>query len=215
MKYYYGSQDLVLKPEFGKGNHTNDYGLGFYLTPDKHIARLWASKNEKDGYLIEYDVAISKLKVLHLDTTKDEDVLKWITILISHRFSYSEIENNKETIDWLKENYQINVQDYDVIIGYRADDSYFDYSRDFVSNNLSIEILKDAMMIGKLGIQVVLISKEAFKNIQYVRHEVVKKSDQYKVFRNRAKEEYLTIRKGDSVNNTFLRDIIREKLKND
>ena len=213
MKYYYGAQELVLKPEFGKGNHTNDYGQGFYLTPDKEIARLWASKYEQDGYLIEYDVNISKLRVLRINTTDEEDILKWLTILISHRFSYSEIENYKETIEWLRRNYPIDTDDYDVIVGYRADDSYFDYSRDFVSNNLSIEKLKEAMTLGKLGIQVVLISKEAFKNIKYISHEIVKKSDAYKIFRSKTKEEYLTLRKTDNIDNRFLRDIIREKMK--
>ena len=215
MRYYYGAEELVLKPEFGRGNHTNDYGQGFYLTPDKDIARLWASKNEQDGFLIEYDLDLSKLRVLYLDTIKDDDVLRWIAILVSHRFSYSEINNHKTTIKWLEENYPIDMDGYDVIVGYRADDSYFDYSRDFVNNNLSIEILKEAMRIGKLGIQVVLISQESFKHIKYLRHEVVPKSDSYKLFKQKTKEEYFKLKKEDDINNRFLRDIMREKNKDD
>ena len=53
MIFYYGADKIVTKPIFGKGNPSNDYGLGFYLTENKELARLWASKFPEGGYLIE------------------------------------------------------------------------------------------------------------------------------------------------------------------
>ena len=209
MKFFYGADSLVIKPEFNKGNPSNDYGLGFYLTENKELARLWATKFNHDGYLIEYEVNVKNLKVLHLATIEDQDVLTWISLLISHRFSKEEREENKTNIKWLEEHYPFSLGDYDVIIGYRADDSYFDYSRDFVRNDLSLELLKDAMRIGKLGTQFVLMSQKAFENIKYVKSEVIKRSDEYKNFRIKTKTEYLQLKKEDDINNTFLRDIMR------
>ena len=213
MRFYYGADSLVIKPEFNKGNPSNDYGLGFYLTKDRELARLWATKFEHDGYLIEYEVDVEKLKILHLATIEDQDVLTWISLLISHRFSKQERAENSDSIKWLEEHFPFSLGDYDVIVGYRADDSYFDYSRDFVKNDLSLEILKDAMRIGKLGTQFVLMSKKAFEHIQYVKSEVVHMSDEYHAFRIKTKAEYLKIKKEDDLNNTFLRDIMRKMNK--
>ena len=211
MRFYYGADRLVIKPEYNKGNPSNDYGLGFYLTPSKEMARLWATKFDEDGYLIEYDVDVDKLKILQLATIENKDVLTWISLLISHRFSKEDREENLINIEWLTKNYPFSLGDYDVIIGYRADDSYFDYSKDFVKNELSLDLLKDAMRIGKLGTQFVLMSEKAFKHIKYVRSEVVKKSDEYNQFRIRTKAEYLALKAEDDIYNTFLRDIMRRK----
>ncbi|HAS56671.1 MAG TPA: hypothetical protein DCR94_05510 [Firmicutes bacterium] len=41
-------------PTYGLGNKNNDYGVGFYLTQDKTMANIWASKNLNDGYVNEY-----------------------------------------------------------------------------------------------------------------------------------------------------------------
>lgn len=208
MKYYYGADCLLTKPEFNKGNPSNDYGLGFYLTPDKEMARLWASKFD-DGYLIEFDVDVSKLKIMQLATINDEDILRWLSILITHRFSKEEREENKTNIEWLITHYPFTLGDNDVIIGYRADDSYFDYSRDFVKNELSLELLKDAMRIGKLGVQFVLMSKKSFEHIKFVKAEPVPRTNEYSDFRNKTKAEYYELKKEDDVNNTFIRDLMR------
>ena len=52
MILYYGAESLVINPEFGKGNPSNDYGLGFYLTPNYELAKLWASNNINGGDLM-------------------------------------------------------------------------------------------------------------------------------------------------------------------
>ena len=211
MRFFYGADFLVITPKYNVGNPSNDYGLGFYLTPDKEMARLWASKFPNGGFLIEYDVNIKGLKILKLNNNTDEDVLKWITILIAHRFSYSDRKENEDTIRWLSNHYSVDLTDVDVIIGYRADDSYFDYSRDFVMNNLSLELLKEAMELGKLGTQFVLMSKKAFKHIRYVKSEPIAHTDEYQFFRAKTKNEYRVIKKKDDINNTFIRDIMRGK----
>ena len=210
MRFYYGADKLLITPKFNEGNPSNDYGLGFYLTKDKNVEKLWASKFINGGYLIEYEVEVEKLKILHLATIEDKDVLTWLALLVSHRFSKEERKENEMSIKWLEEHFPFSLGEYDVIVGYRADDSYFDYSRDFISNNLSLEILKDAMRLGRLGTQFVLMSEKAFNHIKYVKSEIILHSDEYRLFRARTKSEYLKLKKEDDVNNTFLRDIMRK-----
>jgi hypothetical protein len=86
-----------------------------------------------------------------------------------------------------------------------------DGSKDKNVKELSLEILKDAMKIGKLGTQFVLMSEKAFRCIKYVKSEVVPKSDNYKNFRIATKTEYLRLKKEDDINNTYLRDIMRKE----
>lgn len=210
MKLYHGSDKIILKPEYNYGNPSNDYGLGFYMSDDKDIARLWASKNPNVGYLMECEVLIDKLNVLYLDDQSEDSILKWITILISHRFSRFEIDKYKTTIDALNKRYSFDITKYDMIVGYRADDSYFQYSRDFVANDLSIEILSKAMKLGKLGKQYVLISENSFKHIALKNYEEVRASDEYDLFRKQTNKQYHLLKKEDDINNTFVRDILRK-----
>ena len=39
---YHGSQNIIQKPQFGTGNIRNDYGLAFYCTENRELAREWA-----------------------------------------------------------------------------------------------------------------------------------------------------------------------------
>lgn len=211
MLLYYGAGKIVEKPIYGMGNPSNDYGLGFYLTPLKEMAELLASKNENGGYVMTFDVELKNLKILNLKDGTKEDVLKWISLLINHRFSKDDYTSNKKTIEWLRKKYSINTEDYDVIIGYRADDSYFAYSLDFVRNDLSLELLSEAMHLGKLGEQVVLISKKAFERVTLCDYYKVDYSQNYKIFRNSTLSQYRNIKSRDKINNTFIRDIIRRE----
>ena len=209
MILYYGTDSLVINPEYGIGNPSNDYGLGFYLTPNHDLAKLWASKNKNGGYLITYEVNLQNLNVLYLNANNEEDILKWITLLVNHRFSKDDIETYKATINWLREHFYPDISNYDVIVGYRADDSYFAYSRSFLANEMSIEVLSKAMKLGKLGLQYVLISKKAFNNIKYKSHIDVLFSNEYVKFREEVLYEYRKEKVEDNINNTFIRDIMR------
>lgn len=210
MILYYGADRLVTKPIYGIGNPTNDYGLGFYLTPDKGMARLWASRFANGGFVISFNVPLEELKVLYLNSNTQEDILRWITILVSHRFDADEYEEHKKAIDWLKWHFYPDVSNYDVIVGYRADDSYFGYSRSFVAGELSIEKLSEAMKLGKLGLQHVLISKKAFSKTKYLAHESVPHASEYESFREKTLEQYRRVKAEDKDSNTFLRDIRRK-----
>lgn len=210
MIFYYGADRKVEKPiyNYSESSPNNDYGLGFYLTKEKDKAELWASQY-KDGYCIKYDFDMKGLNVLYLNSNTEEEIMQWISILVNNRFSKEEIENYKDTINWLNNNYHVDLDSYDVIVGYRADDSYFLYSRDFVANKISIDALSKAMKLGKLGLQYCLKSEKAFQRIKTLEYTKIQNNDSYSIFREKIRNEYLETKENDDIHNTRILDIMR------
>ena len=74
---YHGTKDPDLKPSFSFNNYYNDYGKGFYTTPDKELGKEWAYAaytKGNQGYLYTYDFDLQGLNVLDL-TSKETVVL--------------------------------------------------------------------------------------------------------------------------------------------
>ena len=120
---------------------------------------------------------------------------------------------------YIKTHFLLDVSPYDVIIGYRADDSYFSFAQDFVAGVISLEKLSEAMRLGKLGEQIVLKSEKAFEQIKYVRSEIVDREIYYvrKNEREReARKEYrMSKLQKDTINQLYMIDIMREGMEND
>ena len=218
MIIYHGSKDILEKPEFGKGNKKNDYGLGFYCTENVELAKEWAcSNNETNGYANQYEIDLSDHKVLDLRDEK-YSILNWMALLLKFRTFDVNTPISAQAKEYILENFYVDVEEYDVIIGYRADDSYFSFAKDFINNAISVEQLAEAMRLGELGIQIVLKSKKAFNAIKYISYELAECKEYYvkRVSRDKkARETYLS---GHSQNlvydGLFVMDIIRKGLKN-
>ena len=118
---------------------------------------------------------------------------------------------------YLVEHFGINVNAYDLITGYRADDSYFDYAEAFLNNAITVEQLSHAMQLGKLGEQIVIKSKFAFSKIKYEGFETAEK-DLYYVLRkardDEANQTYLDILE-EETDGLYIQDIIRGGVIND
>ena len=218
MIIYHGSKDIIKKPEFGKGNKKNDYGLGFYCTENVELAKEWAcSNNETNGYANQYEIDLSAYKVLDLREEK-YSILNWMAILLKFRTFDTNTLISAQAKEYILENFYVNVEEYDVIIGYRADDSYFSFAKDFISNTISVEQLAEAMRLGDLGIQIVLKSKRAFDTVKYISNELAECKEYYvkRVSRDKkARETYLSGQRQNSVyEGLFVMDIIRKGLKN-
>lgn len=72
----------------------------------------------------------------------------------------------KRQKSYIKENFLPDISSYDVIIGYRADDSYFAFAQDFVAGVISMQKLAHAMKFGQLGEQIVLKSKKLLNRLR-------------------------------------------------
>ena len=218
MIIYHGSKDIIEKPEFGKGNQKNDYGLGFYCTENIELAKEWAcSNNETNGYANQYEIDLSGYKVLDLREEK-YSILNWMALLLKFRTFDVNTPISAQAKEYILENFYVDVEEYDVIIGYRADDSYFSFAKDFINNTISVEQLAEAMRLGELGIQIVLKSKKAFDTVKYVSYELAECKEYYvkRVSRDKkARETYLSGHRQNLVSDgLFVMDIIRKGVKN-
>ena len=63
--------------------------------------------------------------------------------------------------------YRISTADFDIIKGYRADDSYTQVIEAFLLNQINIEEIKKLFYKGSLGNQIFLKSQKAFKQIEW------------------------------------------------
>lgn len=214
---YHGSDHIIEQPQFGEGKPYNDYGRGFYCTEHAELAKEWACAADSDGYANHYQLDYSGLSVLNLNAP-EYNILNWLAILLENRkFNVADgLPQRAKT--YLQENFKVDYKKYDVIIGYRADDSYFSYAGDFVNGTLSLADLSEAMRLGKLGEQVVLKSKRAFDSLTFV--EAVKALRQeyfakYKTRDEEARARYRQIAtKPVAEDETYVIDIIRNNWKN-
>lgn len=169
---FHGSKEIVEKPIFGIGNSHNDYGLGFYCTEDIDLAREWACPTEIDGIVNEYRLSLAGMKVVRISDSP-EGVIEWLAVLAKNRQFESTTPLAAQAKAFLIEAYPVELDDADVVVGYRADDSYFSFARAFLDNRISIRQLDRAMRLGNLGHQVMLKSQDTFAAIEFVRSENV------------------------------------------
>lgn len=219
MRLYHGSKDIIEKPIYRGGKETNDYGYGFYCTKEIELANEWACPDNNDGYANKYELDMTGLNVL--DLTKPEyNILNWMALLLQFRIPKGMTPNDEMAREYILKNFSIDLTKVDVIIGYRADDSYFSFARDFLKNTITVAQLSRAMELGKLGIQVVLHSEKAFEQLKYIESTIADNETYYTKRRARdlmAKEEYREATKLSSVtqDDLFIMDIIRQEVKND
>ncbi len=196
---YHGSEKIVERPVFGEGKKNNDFGRGFYCTASEELAKEWAVSSLRDGFSNCYTLNTEYLNILHLNSP-DYTILNWIAVLVEHRLFSIKTPVARRAKRYLIDNFGVNVNAFDVITGYRADDSYFDYAESFLNNGITVQQLARAMQLGKLGEQIVL------------------KKDRYYVCRKARDDEasrlYLEILEEES-DGLYIQDIMRGEIKND
>ena len=213
---YHGSKQIVDVPTFGLGRKNNDFGLGFYCTESIDLAKEWAVSSLSDGYANRYTLDTEYLNILNLNSP-DYTILNWMAVLVEHRIFSIKTPIARRAKQYLIEHFGINVNAYDLITGYRADDSYFDFAEAFLSNTISVEQLSRAMRLGKLGEQIVLKSQFAFSKIKFEGFEAAQKDEFYvlrKARDDKASQTYLDIQEEES-DGLYIQDILRGGLSND
>ena len=213
---YHGSKQIVEVPIFGEGKKNNDFGLGFYCTESNDLAKEWAVSSLRDGFSNRYTLDTEYLNILNLNSP-DYTILNWIAVLVEHRIFSIKTPVARRAKQYLIDNFSVNVNAYDVVVGYRADDSYFDYAEAFVNNGITVEQLARAMRLGKLGEQIVVKSQFAFSKIKYEGFEGADKNTYYALRKARdddANKTYLAILE-EEADGLYIQDIMRGGIKND
>lgn len=215
---YHGSDHILEHPVFGGGKLHNDYGSGFYCTENIDMAKEWGVSLHQDGYANIYQLEEEGLQTLNLNA-QEFCVLNWLAILLENREFDIPSGLALEAKEYLFTHFKPDYENYDIIIGYRADDSYFSFAQDFINGTISYRQLTNAMHLGKLGTQVVLKSPRAFDRIQYIGYEQARTSEWYsrKLQRDRAaRRQYFSVernrrQKGD----LYIAQIIDEEMTSD
>lgn len=219
MTLLHGTDHIIEKPDIAIGNPHNDYGMGFYCTKEDEMAREWACKKNCDGFVNVYDFDDTGLRVLNL-SDGNHNILNWIAILLKYRTFKLDTDIAIDARDYIIERYADNPSDYDVVVGYRADDSYFQYAESFVSNALPLRSLNKALRLGKLGEQTVVVSQEGFDRIKFLKAYPVDRSLYYPKFIKRdhnARAAFRNeIKRGKTYrDDIFVMDILREEMTED
>ena len=110
MKLYHGTNADIKQIDLAESRVGKDFGLGFYLTPDKDVAQRQAERKfEQYGVgepkVYEYDFGENDLKAIKV-LCFDSYTLEWAQFVLKNR----------------KNRTHIQAHDYDIVIGPIADD---------------------------------------------------------------------------------------------
>lgn len=178
---YHGSPNRVIVPKFGFGEDRHDYGRGFYLTENLELAKEWAvcRPDETNGWVHKYELEMEGLNILDF---QKYDVMSWLAELMKHRDA-ADSRRYKMLAQKFIEKYGIDTCGYDVITGWGANASYFYIAKEFVRDNIDIEILEELLSLGGLGIQFCIKSERAFAQLSEVEQDIM--SVDYSEFNDR------------------------------
>ena len=167
---YHGTPNKIVVPTFGLGDEKHDYGKGFYLTENPEFAKEWAvcRPNDSNGWVHKYELNTDNLKILDF---QERDVLCWLAELMKHRDA-SDTKRYKILAARFIEKYGLDTDGYDVIKGWRANASYFYIAKEFVRDNIDVDILEELLLLGDLGIQYCIKSPIAYSQLQEVEADI-------------------------------------------
>lgn len=148
IELWHGSSHVIKHPEYGLVKPNNDYGRGFYCTRSVELAKEWACAGLDDGFANRYTLTTDGLLFLDL-SQPPYTILNWLAMLVENRRFQPTTTVAAQGIEYLKQVFLPDTSQSDVIVGYRADDSYFSFARAFVNNAISLDQLAEAMRLGE------------------------------------------------------------------
>ena len=216
LSLYHGSGAIIEKPICGEGNPCNDYGLAFYCTESLDMAREWAVTEQRDGFVNHYELDMEGLSELNLGCGAYH-ILNWLAILLENRVFRTDSDLKRRGKEYIIHHFGIEYRSYDLIRGYRADDSYFSFANAFLNNSISLEQLERAMYLGQLGEQVAIRSEKAFERLEYLDVTVAGRLAYYPLKKARDDDARKAFQRERSnpLQGVYLIDIMRETWEND
>ena len=188
---FHGSNKIISNPTKAGGKVHNDFGQGFYCTPDIELAREWACTETPTAFANHYSFEPSyTLEVCNL-SGPDYHVLNWLAVLMVNRVFETSHGIPAAIKKYIIKEFLPDLSGYDVIRGYRADDSYFQYSNLFLSGTISV-----------------FTSAEIVDRDVYLAKRLARES--------KARDAFQKIKHGPEVfDGIFAIDVYRNKMKND
>lgn len=121
------------------------------------------------GWLHLYELDLSGLSVLNFEEIEKQRAFYWVTELLQHRESDDEESRGVYYDDYkayLMKHFALCSCSYDVVAGWRADDSYFRIVSSLLSDDLNIHLLEHSLRVGQLGIQYCCRSEKSFEHLK-------------------------------------------------
>lgn len=210
LQLYHGTTNYNLSPSPTFKNPYNDFGSGLYTTPDLIKAREWSmskySKNPTFSFVYGYTLNIDGLMILDL-TQYRAAVLA--AVLSRYRRVDPKYPIFTHNASMLQSCVNISTDDYDIIYGWRSDDSFFQYIEDFMSGNICEEDLSVAYLLGNLGYQYCIKSELAFSRLELFHKEVVTDLQYRESFNSNDRAARHAYNKMRRRNGTYINDAIR------
>lgn len=168
---FHGTPNRIVVPTFGKGEEKHDYGQGFYLSESIDLAKEWAvcRPNEEKGWVHKYELETDGLRILDF---QEKGVLPWLAELMKHRDA-ADSKRYRMLAKKFIEKYGIDTDAYDVIRGWRANASYFYIAKEFVRDNIDMDILEELLSLGGLGIQYCIKTELAYSGLHEVEEDLL------------------------------------------
>ena len=168
---YHGTPNEIVVPTFGKGDERHDYGKGFYLTENIQLAKEWAvcRPNDNNGWVHKYELDTTDLKILDF---QEKNILAWLAELMKHRDA-ADSKRYRMLAKQFIEKYGVDTSEYDIIKGWRANASYFYIAKEFVKDNIDIDILEELLSLGGLGIQYCIKSELAYSKLTEIKDDLI------------------------------------------
>lgn len=182
MKLYHGSQAENFVPTFGLGQDRHDFGRGFYLTDVEELAKEWSVYKPKsqDGWIHVFELDLEGLRVLDF---RERNVFAWVAELMRHRDADDSAAYRRRAPLFIEKFGVMDMDDYDVVVGWRANASYFYIVKAFVRGEIDPDCLPGLLKLGGFGIQYVVRSPRGYEHLhalpelrQRVLHAVYHKS---------------------------------------
>lgn len=124
---------------------------------------------QQNGWVHKYELDYTNLKIFDF---QNAGILAWLAELMKHRAA-SNSKRYRVLAQKFINKYGIDVSDYDIIKGWRADASYFYIAKEFVRDNVDVDILEELLTLGGLGIQYCLKSELAFSKLSEIKDDLI------------------------------------------
>ena len=117
----------------------------------------------------KFELETAGLKILDFQHL---DVLAWLAELMKHRDA-ADTKRYRMLAEKFIQKYGIDTSEYDIICGWRANASYFYIAKEFVRDNIDMDILEELLSLGGLGIQYCIKTEAAYSNLKEKKEELL------------------------------------------
>lgn len=183
------------------------------------ITKEWAASRlrfKERGAVSQYTLSLDGLKVFDFCNGKNT-VLNWLSTILKYRVHDDMSTTMQKRREYLIDTFGVDIEGYDVVRGYRLDDSYFDFAGDFLNGAMNLETLDKVMYLGDLGEQYAIKTQFAMDKMRFQKKinapaKPYKKNARNRVSKACSEQERLLDVQGN--NGLFILDIVREEMKN-